>query len=44
MSISEHPKLEAVCDERPDARRAVITHPLYDGNKHKDVVLAARDA
>lgn len=46
MFIGNNPRLEAVFDETPGARCAVITHPhpLYGGNMHNNVVMAARDA
>jgi len=46
MFIGDNPRLEAAFDETPGAQCAVITHPhpLYGGNMHNNVVMAARDA
>jgi uncharacterized protein len=46
MFIGDNPRLEAAFDETPGAPCAVITHPhpLYGGNMHNNVVMAARDA
>ena len=46
MFIGNNPRLEAAFDETPGASCAVITHPhpLYGGNMHNNVVMAARDA
>ena len=46
MFIGNNPRLEAAFDETPGAQCAVITHPLplYCGNMHNNVVMAARDA
>ncbi len=46
MFIGDNPRLEAAFDETPGAQCAVITHPhpLYGGNMHNNVVMAARNA
>jgi uncharacterized protein len=46
MFIGDDPRLEAALDEIPGAPCAVITHPhpLYGGDMHNNVVMAARDA
>lgn len=45
MFIGDNPKLEAAFDEITGAPCVVITHPhpLYGGNMHNNVVMAARD-
>jgi uncharacterized protein len=45
MFIGDNPRLEAALDENPSAPCVVITHPhpLYGGNMHNNVVMAARD-
>jgi uncharacterized protein len=46
MFIGDNPRLESALDEIPGAPCVVITHPhpLYGGDMHNNVVMAARDS